>query len=114
MTDFDKIELTECVFVPADFCLQSGFTALAQLYRELDQALQRTTETLDLPCKAGCDACCHQSVFLTPLEFLAAWDWLLYMAGHKEHSPDHEQNTLVRTIDGVGRSSARPPTSGRE
>ena len=76
MTDFDKIELTECVFVPADFCLQSGFTALAQLYRELDQALQRTTETLDLPCKAGCDACCHQSVFLTPLEFLAAWDWL--------------------------------------
>ena len=76
MTDFDKIELTECALVPADFSLQSGFTALAQLYRELDAALARTTATLDLPCKAGCDACCHQSVFLTPLEFLAAWDWL--------------------------------------
>ena len=40
MTDFDKIELTECALVPADFSLQSGFTALAQLYRELDEALR--------------------------------------------------------------------------
>ena len=28
---------------------------------------------------------------------MAAWDWMLYMAGHKEHGPDDEQNILVRT-----------------
>ena len=33
---------------------------------------------------------------------MATWDWMLYMAGHKEHGPDGAQNILVRTIDGVG------------
>ena len=51
MTDFDKIELTECVFVPADFSLQSGFTALAQLYRELDAALRGRPRLSTCPVK---------------------------------------------------------------
>ena len=73
---FQRVELAKSVLVPEGFPLQEGFNALAQLYKELDLALAKSTAALNLPCKAGCDACCHQSVFLTPLEFLAAWDWL--------------------------------------
>ena len=76
MTQFKRVTLEESGLVPRGVALQEAFESLAALYRDLDQALERTTASLDLPCKAGCDACCHQSVFLTPLEFLAAWDWL--------------------------------------
>ena len=33
---------------------------------------------------------------------MAAWDWMLYMAGHREHGSDAHKKNLVRTIDGVG------------
>jgi hypothetical protein len=48
---------------------------LSARYQELDRRNQRNVDKLELPCHAGCDACCHESVFVTPLEFVVAWDW---------------------------------------
>ncbi len=48
---------------------------LRALYDDGDARNARNTATLALPCRRGCDACCHESVFLTPLEVLVAWDW---------------------------------------
>jgi hypothetical protein len=45
--------------------------ALSQLYSDLDRALGERARGLDLPCRAGCDACCHESVFLSAPEFFA-------------------------------------------
>ncbi|MEM6533268.1 MAG: hypothetical protein AAF654_11615 [Myxococcota bacterium] len=53
---------------------------LLGLYSELDERLSVRTRGLDLPCHRGCSACCHESVFVTPLEFLLVWE--------------HAQNTL--------------------
>ena len=76
MRIYGMVDLESSALVPSDVDLSASFHALARLYQDLEDCLTRTTAGLDLPCKAGCDACCHQSVFLTPLEFLAAWDWL--------------------------------------
>jgi hypothetical protein len=48
---------------------------LLRYYADIDEHNARNSEALDLPCGRGCSACCHEAVFLTPLEFLAAWDW---------------------------------------
>ncbi|MEM6734407.1 MAG: hypothetical protein AAF658_22775, partial [Myxococcota bacterium] len=48
---------------------------LRSLYAELDERLAVRTKGLDLPCHRGCSACCHESVFVTPLEFLYVWEW---------------------------------------
>ena len=55
--------------------LEEAFAQLAALYRSVDAVLSATSSGLDLPCRRGCSACCHESVFLTPLEFLYAWHW---------------------------------------
>jgi len=57
--------------VDFDFALEG----LDALYRFVDARNQANTAGLDLPCARGCDACCQESVFLTPLEFFAAWHW---------------------------------------
>lgn len=44
---------------------------LFDLYAEVDGAVDAGAEGLDLPCRPGCDACCHESVFLSAPEFLA-------------------------------------------
>ncbi|MEO0813922.1 MAG: hypothetical protein AAFY60_13730 [Myxococcota bacterium] len=49
---------------------------LEAIYSELDGRLSGLTQNLDLPCHRGCSACCHESVFLTPLEFLFAWEYV--------------------------------------
>lgn len=49
---------------------------LLALYAEVDARNAINTKALDLPCHRGCDMCCHESVFITPLEFFCAWDWL--------------------------------------
>lgn len=48
---------------------------LRALYADVDARNEANTRGLNLPCQKGCDACCHESVFLTPLEFMVAWDW---------------------------------------
>jgi len=50
--------------------------AIDALYADIDARTARNTAGLELPCRSGCDACCHESVFLTPAEFLYAWDWV--------------------------------------
>lgn len=56
--------------------LAEALARLRELYRDADARSARNTEGLDLPCEKGCDSCCHESVFLTPLEFYGAWDLL--------------------------------------
>ncbi len=55
--------------------LADAVSRLRGLYDEVDARNAANTRDLDLPCHKGCDMCCHESVFLTPLEFFAAWDW---------------------------------------
>jgi hypothetical protein len=45
--------------------------ALDALYAALDRDLAERSAGLDLPCRAGCDACCHEAVFVSAPEFLA-------------------------------------------
>jgi len=54
--------------------LDAALVQLRALYALVDARNAHNTADLDLPCHRGCDACCHESVFLTPLEFFAAWD----------------------------------------
>ena len=45
---------------------------LTALYRQVDLEVAAGAAGHALPCAAGCDACCHESVFLSAPEFLAA------------------------------------------
>lgn len=45
-------------------------------YAEVDAALS-ASDRFDFPCKAGCDACCHESVFLSAPELLVVADQML-------------------------------------
>ncbi|MBN1960309.1 MAG: hypothetical protein JW841_05135 [Deltaproteobacteria bacterium] len=67
----DFIQLTADIGV--DFITERQ--ALLALYADIDARNLRNTSNLNLPCQAGCDACCHECVFLTPLEFMVMWDW---------------------------------------
>jgi hypothetical protein len=40
------------------------------LYAEIDGEVEACAQGTDLPCRAGCDACCHESVFLSAPELL--------------------------------------------
>lgn len=55
--------------------LEAAFGELRALYDDVDARNTRNTRDLGLPCHQGCDACCHESVFLTPLEFFFVWHW---------------------------------------
>jgi len=55
--------------------LDAAFSKLDALYADVDARNRTNTQDLDLPCHRGCDACCHESVFLTPLEFYRVWHW---------------------------------------
>lgn len=72
------IRRVDVVALAAEHGVELGpaFQALGELYVDVERRIERTTATLSLPCHRGCDACCHDAVFLTPLEFLAAWDHL--------------------------------------
>lgn len=56
--------------------LDAAFSELAALYAFVDEKNAANTATLDLPCHRGCSMCCTESVFMTPLEFFYAWDYL--------------------------------------
>jgi Fe-S-cluster containining protein len=70
--------------------LDDALARLDALYADLDRRNERNTKDLDLPCHQGCSMCCHESVFLTQLEFFAAWDYL-------QRTADDE--TLARVVD---------------
>ena len=52
---------------------ETALTTLAALYEELDATLTARAAGLELPCRAGCDACCHESVFVSAPEVLAVF-----------------------------------------
>ncbi len=47
---------------------EAVLAALRDVYEEVDR---RVASALDLPCRAGCSACCHEAVFVSAPEFLA-------------------------------------------
>lgn len=49
---------------------QDVLRPLRELYVQLDQRLAEGAAGLGLPCKLGCDACCHEAVFVCAAEFL--------------------------------------------
>ena len=55
--------------------VETAFAQLRQFYIEVDARLAERTAGLELPCHRGCSMCCHESVFVTPLEFFYTWDW---------------------------------------
>lgn len=65
--DFDAIG------AEAGVDLEAAFAELAAFYEEVDARNRKNTQGVDLPCQAGCAECCHESVFLTPLEFFYLW-----------------------------------------
>lgn len=48
----------------------SVLDTLSALYIEVDREVEARSAGLELPCRAGCDACCKESVFLSAPEFL--------------------------------------------
>lgn len=64
--------------------LQAAFVRLQALYDEIDTRNEALAQNLDLPCHKGCSMCCHESVFLTPLEFFYAWDHVQQTTGASE------------------------------
>lgn len=56
-----------------DCDLTAAFAGLSALYAEVDARNEKNTRDLALPCHRGCSMCCHESVFLTGLEFFYAW-----------------------------------------
>ncbi len=51
--------------------------AVRQVYRMIDAAVESGALGLSLPCRAGCDDCCHEAVFVSAPEFLLVADDLL-------------------------------------
>lgn len=49
---------------------------LAALYTDVDAELAERAHGAALPCRAGCDACCHESVFVSAPEILAVLVYL--------------------------------------
>lgn len=56
--------------------LPAALGQLHAIYADVDARNAKNTRDLDLPCHRGCDMCCHESVFLTPLEFYAVWTYV--------------------------------------
>lgn len=48
-----------------------------RIYADIDVEVAERAAGHALPCKAGCDACCHESVFVSAPEFLAVAAYLM-------------------------------------
>lgn len=70
--------------------LPEAFVKLEGLYAAVDARNAKNTAGLDLPCHRGCSMCCHESVFLTGLEFFYAWNYV------QTHLSDQERDGIVR------------------
>lgn len=70
--------------------LVDAYEGLWGLYLQVEARNAANTVALGLPCKNGCDACCHESVFLTPLEFYCVWEWV------QDNYSDGERSEMVR------------------
>ncbi|MEE2902634.1 MAG: YkgJ family cysteine cluster protein [Myxococcota bacterium] len=61
-------------------------------YDSLQQDIKQVDASILLPCKEGCDACCHESVFLSAPEFLAVCNYLF------EHREQAYREQLLREM----------------
>ena len=66
--------------------------ALNALYQQVDQAAAHGARGLELPCREGCDACCHEAVFVSAPEFLAVAAFLL------QHATARRRRAIVREM----------------
>jgi len=73
----------------ADVDLGPAFEALQRLYDEIERKNAALTQNLNLPCHRGCSMCCHESVFLTPLEFFYVWHYV------QTHLTDQERQGII-------------------
>jgi hypothetical protein len=80
-----------------DVPLSAALASLKEVQRALDERLIATTKQHALPCFeprdgcASCAQCCHESVFLTPLE------WLGVVEHMQAHFSPQELETRVRS-----------------
>ena len=56
---------------------QEIISRVYSVYKDIDQHIQEVTSQTNLPCKRGCDACCHESVFLSAPEFLVVSEHIM-------------------------------------
>jgi Fe-S-cluster containining protein len=89
MERYPRVDLRALALALGDD-LDPALEQLQQLYEAIDARNGANTADLDLPCHRGCDACCHESVFLTPLEFFAAWDHV------QQHADDAARERIVQ------------------
>lgn len=68
---------------------------LQTLYRALDDELLLRAEGRGLPCKSGCDACCHEAVFLSAPEVLLVMSTLLESRTFAELSALVDQMRII-------------------
>lgn len=73
----------------ADVDLDAALDKLREYYAFIDAKNAANTKDLDLPCARGCSDCCHESVFLTPLEFFGLWDYV------QQNASDEERTSLI-------------------
>ncbi len=60
--------------------LAQAIDSLYDLYGELDAHMATIKAKYpQIPCAAGCSSCCHEAVFVTPLEF---WAIIFYLQEH--------------------------------
>ena len=79
----------EALAAQAGVDLPAALEGLAKIYDDLDERNRLHTAGLDLPCHQGCSACCEEAVFLSPIEFFAAWDHA------QRHLSDDERDEVV-------------------
>ena len=73
----------------SDVDLDDALVGLREIYDDIDSRNASNTANLDLPCGKGCSDCCHESVFLTPLEFFGVWDWA------QQHIDDERRDAII-------------------
>ncbi len=82
--------LSEALGLGAD--PEAVLAAVRRVYEEVDAEVAARTKGIDLPCKPGCDACCHESVFVS------APEWLLVAAQLLDEHPVEGRRSIVEQM----------------
>ncbi len=69
--------------------------AVDRVYRRVDAEVRRRTQGLGLPCRPGCDACCHEAVFVAAPEFLFVSAYLV------ENTTGQQRKAVVEAMSAV-------------
>lgn len=71
---------------------------LRGFYADVDRRLAAASEGLQLPCRRGCSACCHEAVFLSALEFLAVAEVVLGWPSERRAEVLRQMEALAATF----------------